>query len=238
VPQFIEVKAMSEPTDEFIRQDGNNPMIQVGEGAVIDAGVTLGYPPSRGEDFYLSIGPDARIRSGTIIYGGSQIGNGLETGHNVIIREQNLIGDNLRVWVNSIIDYGCIIGNNVKIHNNVYVTQFTVIEDEVFLGPGVCLANDIHPGCPKATECMKGPVIKKGAQIGINSCVLPRVTIGEYAVVGAGSVVTRDIPPGAVACGNPARVTGGIEDIECTTGLADKPYSHLIGRLESAHTTR
>jgi acetyltransferase-like isoleucine patch superfamily enzyme len=84
---------------------------------------------------------------------------------------------------------------------------------------------------------MKGPFIKRGAQIGINTCVLPRVTIGEYAVIGAGSVVTADIPAGAVACGSPARVTGRIEDLVCTTGLIDKPYSHLTGRLESAHTT-
>jgi acetyltransferase-like isoleucine patch superfamily enzyme len=219
-------------------QQENSRAVQLGERAIIDAGVILGYPPCRSEEQLLIIGSDARIRSGTIIYGSTSIGSNLETGHNAIIREQNFIGDNLCIWSNSIIDYGCIIGNNVKIHTNVYVTQFTIIEDDAFLGPGVCLANDIHPGCPKAIDCMKGPTIKRGAQIGINSCILPRVTIGEYAVIGAGSVVTADIPPGAVAYGNPARVTGRIEDIVCTTSLIDKPYSHLTGRLESAHTTR
>ncbi len=225
-------------TQRFIEERESNPTLQLGEKAVIDDGVILGYPPSRSEDGFLTIGPNARIRSGTVIYSGSRIGRDLETGHNVVIREQNLIGDNLRIWVNSIIDYGCIIGKNVRIHNNVYVTQFTIIEDDVFLGPSVCLANDIHPGCPKAIECMKGPVIKRGAQIGINSCVLPRVTIGEYALVGAGSVVTQDIPSGAVAYGNPARVTGKIEDIVCSNGLIAGPYSHLIGRFENVHTIR
>jgi acetyltransferase-like isoleucine patch superfamily enzyme len=222
----------------FPKSDGNSHEVRLGELAVIDTGVTLGYPPSRGEDHPLVIGPSARIRSGTIIYSGSRIGHNLETGHNVVIREQNLIGDNLCIWTNSIIDYGCTIGHNVKIHSNIYITQFTTIEDDVFLGPGVCLANDIHPGCPRAVECMKGPIIKRGAQIGINSCILPRVTIGEYAVIGAGSVVTKDIPMGAVAYGSPARVTGHIEDIVCTTGLIDRPYSHLAGRIENASTTR
>ena len=98
------------------------------------------------------------------------------------------------------------------------------------------LANDIHPGCPDALDCIKGPCIKKGVQIGISSCVLPRVVIGEYSVIGAGSVVTKDIPAGVVAYGNPARVVGKIEDITCTTGLRDRPYDHLTGRIEDAYT--
>ncbi len=223
---------------EFVGGQEISPAVQLGEKAVIDPGVILGYVPSRSEDHSLSIGSGARIRCGTVIYGGSRIGCNLETGHHVVIREQNLVGDNLCIWSNSIIDYGCKIGNNVRIHNNVYVTQFTVIEDDAFLGPGVSLANDIHPGCPDALECMRGPIIKKGAQIGVNSSVLPRVVIGEYALIGAGSVVTRDIPPRAVACGNPARVVGSIEDLVCTTGLRDKPYGNLMGRVEDAYTVR
>lgn len=210
--------------------------VQLGLRATVDDGVMLGYPPCRGEDSPLSIGAGARIRSGTTVYSGSSIGSNLGTGHNVVIREENLIGDNVSIWSNSIIDYGCRIGNNVKIHSQVYVCQFTVIEDDVFIGPGVVLGNDIHPGCPDAVECMQGPHIKRGAQIGVNCCVLPRVIIGEYAVIGAGSVVTKDIPPGVVAHGNPAQVVCKIGDLVCTTGLRDKPYSHIIGRLQDAYT--
>lgn len=214
----------------------SNPVVRVGKGAIIDDGVSIGYTPSRGEDYLLVIGAGARIRSGTTIYGGSSIGSNLETGHNVVIREQNLIGDNFSIWSNSIIDYGCRIGNNVKIHSQVYVSQFTVIEDDVFVSAGTVLANDIHPGCPDAVKCMQGPHIKRGAQVGVNCCVLPRVIIGEYAVIGAGSVVTKDIPPGVVAYGNPAKAVCKIGDLVCTTGLRDKPYSHLAGRLEDAYT--
>jgi acetyltransferase-like isoleucine patch superfamily enzyme len=207
----------------------NDQKVTLGDGATIDAGVILGYVSARSRQLGLEIGPGAHVRYGTVIYGGSRIGCNLETGHSVIIREENIIGDNFRIWNNSTIDYGCHIGNNVRIHNKVYVAQFTIIEDDVFLGPGVSIANDIHPGCPDALECMRGPCIKRGAQIGINVCVLPRVIIGEHAVIGAGSIVTKDIPDRVVAYGNPARVVSKIEDIICTTGLRYKPYSHFAG---------
>jgi acetyltransferase-like isoleucine patch superfamily enzyme len=209
----------------------NPELIRLGKDAVIDEGVLLGYRPSRAVDHTLTIGPGSHIRSGTIIYGGCRIGSNLETGHNVVIREENDIGDNFRIWNNAVIDYGCRIGNNVKIHNKVYIGQFTLIEDDVFLAPGVTCANDIHPGCPDSSECMRGPSINKGAQIGINCTILPRVVIGEYSVIGAGSVVTRDIPAGVVAYGNPAQVICDIGNLKCSTGLRDKPYSHLIGRV-------
>jgi acetyltransferase-like isoleucine patch superfamily enzyme len=209
----------------------NQELIRLGKDAVIDEGVLLGYVPSRAVDHGLTIGPGAHVRSGTVIYDGSRIGDNLETGHNVVIREENDIGDNFRIWNNAVIDYGCRIGNNVKIHNKVYVGQFSVIEDDVFLAPGVTLANDIHPGCPDSSACMRGPSIKKGAQIGINCTILPRVVIGEYSVIGAGSVVTKDIPAGMVAYGNPAKVVCEIGNLKCSTGLRDEPYSHLLGRV-------
>ena len=209
----------------------NNQLVRLGSRGIIDDGVILGYPPSRGSQLVLTIGPSAHIREGSIIYGGSRIGCNLETGHHVIIREENDIGDNFRIWNNSVIDYGCTIGNNVKIHNKVYVAQFTVIEDDAFLAPGVTLANDVHPGCPDALECMRGPYINKGAQIGINCTILPRVIIGEHSIIGAGSVVTRDIPAGVVSYGSPAQVICEIGDLHCTTGFRDKPYSHLIGGI-------
>jgi acetyltransferase-like isoleucine patch superfamily enzyme len=209
----------------------NNESIHLGSGASIDDGVILGYLPSRGNHQVLNIGPRARVRSGTVIYSGSRIGCNLETGHNVVIREENDIGDNFRIWNNSVVDYGCKIGNNVKIHNNVYVCQFSLIEDDVFLAPGVNLANAIHPGCPNTKECMQGPYINKGAKIGISCTVLPRVVIGERSVIGAGSVVTRDIPAGVVAYGNPAQVICDIGEITCTTGLRDKPYDNIEWRM-------
>ncbi|NDJ76220.1 MAG: N-acetyltransferase [Chloroflexi bacterium] len=188
----------------------------------IDPGVILGYRTGRSiADYSLHIGPDARIRAGTVIYGGTAIGARLQTGHNVVIREQNIVGDDLNIWNNSTIDYGCNIGSGVKIHCNVYVAQFSTLEDDVFLAPGVTIANDPHPLCGL---CMRGPTIKQGARIGVNVTLMSHITIGEGVLIGAGSVVTRDIPPFMVAYGNPARPIKPVEELVCPFDLVERPY--------------
>jgi len=202
-----------------------NEKVALGEGCEIDEGVVIGYPSDRMIQFErLLIGKNARIRSGSVIYCGSRIGDNLQTGHNVVIREENLIGDNFRIWNNSVVDYGCVIGNNVKVHCGIYIAQCTVIEDDVFMAPGVIVANDPHPGCRYSAQCMKGPIIKKGAQVGVNVTLLPFITVGEGSLIGGGSVVTKDVPPRSVVYGNPARVIKNIDDVKCITGLTDKPY--------------
>lgn len=196
--------------------------VVLGDDAVVDDGVLLGYRSGREIQVRdTMIGKHARVRSGTVIYSNVTIGDHLETGHNVVIREENNIGHHFNIWNNSAIDYGCAIGDRVRIHNNVYVAQYTVIEDDVFLAPGVMIANDPHPIC---TLCMEGPTIRKGARIGVNVTLMPRVEIGEYALVGAGSVVLRDVPPRAVVVGNPAKVIGTVGDLECPLGIVEKPY--------------
>lgn len=196
--------------------------INVASPFSIDKSAIVGYPPARKiNDTALVIGPNCSVRAGTVIYGGSVIGSCLETGHGAVIREENKIGDNFSIWNNSTVDYGCLVGNGVKIHCNVYVAQFTVIEDDVFIAPGVNIANDLHPLC---SRCMKGPVIKRGARIGVGAVILPRVTIGENALVAAGAVVTKDVPPEMLAVGNPARVTKRIYDLKCKTGMMEAPY--------------
>ncbi|MCK4546906.1 MAG: N-acetyltransferase [Candidatus Eisenbacteria sp.] len=208
---------MTDTTDVVVKR--------IGRGLRVDEHVILGYMPGRTiEDTDLVIGADAHVRAGSIIYGGTCIGDDFETGHNVVIREENRIGDRVSIWNNTVIDYGCIIGNRVKIHCNIYVAQFTVLEDDVFMAPGVTIANDMHPGCPHSRECMRGPTIKRGAQLGVNVTVVPFVTIGEGALIGSGSVVTRDIPAGMLAYGNPARAIRPITELQCITGITDKPY--------------
>jgi acetyltransferase-like isoleucine patch superfamily enzyme len=199
--------------------------VQIGKGARVDKGVLLGYATGRGIGWRgVRIGAGAVIRSGSVIYQGVEIGDDFQTGHGVVVREENRIGDGVSIWNNTTIDYGCVIGNHVKLHCNIYVAQFTVLEDDVFMAPGVTIANDIHPGCRFSAECMKGPVLKRGVQIGVGVTILPYVTIGEGSLIGSGSVVTRDIPPGSVAYGNPARVVRGVEELRCSTGITEKPY--------------
>ncbi|MEN6583080.1 MAG: DapH/DapD/GlmU-related protein [Armatimonadota bacterium] len=213
------------------REDGAIivPEIIIGKDAVIDEGVKLGYKTGRKiKDFTLRIGGQACIRFGTVIYAGSTIGNGLATGHNVTIREENEIGDNFNVWNSTTIDYGCKIGNNVKIHCNCYIAQFTVVEDNAFMAPGVTIANDIHPGCEFSNKCMRGPHIEEGVEIGVNVTILPFVRIGAHSVIGSGTVVTKDVPPGSVVVGNPGRVICSVQDLKCQSGLTDRPYKDIL----------
>lgn len=196
--------------------------VVLGRDPQIGEGVILGCRPGREIAVANTvIGNFAIIRSNTVIYCNVTIGDNLETGHNVVIREENIIGNNLGIWSNSTVDYGCEIGDNVRIHSNVYVAQYTTIEDDVFLAPGVKIANDPHPIC---TKCMRGPTIRKGARIGVNATLLSHIVIGEYSLIGAGSVVTKDIPSGVLAYGNPARVIKSIESLRCPLGIVDRPY--------------
>jgi acetyltransferase-like isoleucine patch superfamily enzyme len=176
----------------------------------IDSSAIVGYPSSRNAAGELVLGQDPHLRSGTVVYAGSHIGARFETGHNVVIREDCRIGDDVSVWSNSVIDYGCLIGDRVKIHANCYIAQFTEIGDEAFLAPGVTIANDLYPGQAASAAVMCGPSIGAGAQIGVNVTILPFVRIGAGCLIGAGSVVSRDIPEGCVAFGNPARVRGDV----------------------------
>jgi len=200
--------------------------LELGKDCQIDPSAILGYLTGRKiPSQHLVIGDLACIRSNSVIYAGSVIGSGLQTGHNVVIREENNIGDNFQIWNNSVVDYGCQIGTNVKLHCNIYVAQFTLLEDDVFLAPGVTIANDPHPGCPDSQHCMRGPVIKRGAQIGVNVTILPFVTIGERALVGSGTVVTKDVPPETVTMGNPGRQVRSIYDLTCLVdNIRDRPY--------------
>lgn len=206
------------------------PDVVLGRGCLIDDNVILGARPGRPlRHPTLRLGRRAIVRSGSVLYAGSQVGDGFETGHNVVVREDNAIGTDVKVWNNSVIDYGCVIGDRVKIHSNCYVAQFTTIEDDVFIAPGVSLANDPHPG--SATHlCMRGPTIKAGAQIGMNATVLPFVVVGERSLVGAGAVVTRDVPPGMVVVGNPARVLKPVSEVMCPLDLARGEYLEATER--------
>jgi acetyltransferase-like isoleucine patch superfamily enzyme len=207
---------------------------QVGPGLEQDHDVVIGYPANRVAQAWISLGSDARLRSGTVLYAGTSIGDRLQTGHHVVVREECLIGDDVAIWSNSVVDYGCRIGDNVKIHCNCYVAQFTEIQDDAFLAPGVTVANDLYPGQADSRDAMSGPWIGPGAQIGVNVTLLPYVRIGAGCLVGAGSVVTRDLPAGTVAYGNPAEVRGDVDGLRDITTRVEQTDSASRFRIAVA----
>ena len=147
------------------------------------------------------IADNCMIRSHNVIYDNVEIGEGTKTGHFVLIREKTKIGKNCKIGTGTIIDGETEIGDNVSIQSNVYIPRKAKIEDNVFLGPCCVLTNDKKPPQPN----LEGPIIKRGATVGANATILPGIEIGENAMVGAGAVVTKDVPAGDVVMGVPAK---------------------------------
>ncbi len=200
------------------------PGVRVGPGSLVEDDVHLGEDASGSSGSKeLEIGRDAIIRAGAEVHPGVLIGDRLEVGRNVVIGEGTSIGDDCEVWNNTLIDSGCTIGNRVRIGGNCYIAQFTTIADDVGIAPGVCLANDPHPGS-RTHLCMRGPTVERRAQIGMNATIFPFVTIGERSLVEAGSVVTRDVPAEHIVAGNPARIVGTVADVTCPLDLAEGRY--------------
>jgi len=159
------------------------------------------------------IGAGAYINSHTVIYAGNIIGTNLRVGHGVLIREQNEIGDDVSIGSGSNVEHHVRIGNRVRLHSNVFVPEWSVLEDDCWLGPNVVVTNAKYPATPTTKEELVGAYIEKRAKIGANATILPGVRVGTDALVGAGAVVTVDVPPGAVVAGNPARVIKYIAQI-------------------------
>ena len=187
----------------------------LGINAEIEDYCIIGVPPRgcKEGDLKTSIGSGAHIRSHTVIYAGNRIGDNFQTGNKVNIRELNEIGNNVSVGTLSVIEHHVKIGDNVRIHSQVFIPEYSVIEDNAWLGHNDALTNAKYPVSPGVKQSLKGPVIRKWAKIGANATILPGVVIGENALVGAGSVVVHDVPDGAVVVGNPARIIKNISDL-------------------------
>lgn len=152
------------------------------------------------------IGKNCTIRSGAIIYHNVSIGDNARTGHNILIRENTAIGNNSLIGTNVVIEGDCKIGNNVSLQSNVYIPKNCTIGDFAFLGPCVAITNDKYPIREKHSHSeLQGAVIRKGASIGANATILPGIEIGEGAIIGAGSVVTKNVPAWTIVAGNPAK---------------------------------
>jgi UDP-2-acetamido-3-amino-2,3-dideoxy-glucuronate N-acetyltransferase len=146
----------------------------------------------------------------------AHVGDETRVWHHAHIRENARVGRNCIIVKDVYIDRGVVIGDKVKIQNGAYLYHGVTLEDGVFVGPGVCLTNDKYPRAITPAGDLKGDedwevsptIVKRGASLGARAVVLPGVVIGRCAMIGAGAVVTRDVPDHGLVQGNPARLVG------------------------------
>ncbi|MCA9733131.1 MAG: N-acetyltransferase [Deferribacteres bacterium] len=176
------------------------------ENQFVEPYCLLGIPPKNADsDTKLQIGDHCYIRSHTVIYAGTKIGSHFQTGHSVQIRERCVIGDNVSIGSKTVLEHQVIIEDNVRIHTQAFIPEFTIIKKGAWIGPNVVFTNADFPLGREVKDRLQGPIIEENVIIGANSTILPGVRLGAGCLVGAGSVVTRDVEPDAVVVGNPAR---------------------------------
>ena len=153
------------------------------------------------------------IHPSSIIDEGCSIGEGTNIWHFSHVMPGAVIGSNCSLGQNVLIGSKVVLGNSVRVQNNVSIYEGVICEDDVFLGPGAVLTNVINPrsAISRKNE-FKTTLIKKGASIGANATIVCGNTIGEYAFIGAGAVVTKDVPAYALIVGNPGRQTGWMSE--------------------------
>ena len=198
-----------------------HPTATVYEGTVLGEGVrvlenaVVGKQPSLGPKSTAkrdplpptTIGDDTVISTGAIVFAGAEIGSGCIIGDQSCVRERVTIADDVVVGRGSLVENDTTIGCGTRIQAEAYVTAYSTLEENVFIAPCVVTTNDNFMGrTERRKELMKGPTIRRGARVGGGAILCPGVEIGEEAFVGAGAVVTKDVPPRVVVVGSPARV--------------------------------
>jgi acetyltransferase-like isoleucine patch superfamily enzyme len=192
----------------------------VGDGCVIEDGAVLGKLPrlarhssaQRGPLAGLHLGSEVTICAGAVVFAGAELSDGAIVGDQAYVRERTAVGARSVVGRGSVIDNDVAVGARVRIQTNVYITAYSLIEDDVFVGPGACTTNDDTMARHDAAYEIRGAVLRRACRVGGGAVLVPGVEVGEEAFVAAGAVVTRDVPQRAVVMGVPARVVGEVPE--------------------------
>lgn len=182
------------------------PNVKLGKNVIVEDYCVIGAPLRDGSEPETVIGDDSWIRSFTVIYAGNQIGHHFQTGNKANIRENNKIGDNVSIGTLSVVEHHVEIEDNVRVHTSAFIPEFSKLGQGCWIGPHVVLTNAKYPNRKDTKDHLVGPVVRAGAVIGANSTLSPGVEIGDKALVGSGSNVTKNIQDGEIVIGNPARI--------------------------------
>lgn len=158
----------------------------------------------------------------------NEIGNGTNIWQNCVILPNAKIGCNCNICANCFIENDVVIGNNVTIKCGVSIWDGITIGNDVFIGPSVAFTNDKFPRSKKMPPVFAKTIIEHGASIGANATILP-VKIGKYAMIGAGSVITKDVPPYAIVTGNPGRITGYVDTNKISVAIPNESMIYSSG---------
>lgn len=204
--------------------------VQIGARCVVEAHVVLGKRPrlrpsssaaALGSELEpLVIDSDVTVCAGALVYAGAMVSSGVIIGDQSQVRERAVIGADSVIGRASCVDFAARVGSRVLIQTGVYVTGGAVVEDDVFLGPGVITTNDHTMGRHPRGEPLQGPVFRRACRVGGGAVVLPGIVVGEEAFVAAGALVTRDVGEREVVMGVPARAVRRVEDHDLIEGWA------------------
>jgi acetyltransferase-like isoleucine patch superfamily enzyme len=195
---------------------------RIGKGCLIEDHAVLGKRPrlargssAQGEVGDLELGERVTVCSGAVVFAGASVAAEAILGDQSYVRERTLIGPGSVIGRGSVVDNDVVVGARVKVQTNVYLTAFTTIEDDVFVGPGATTTNDNTMARHDEETPLRGATLRRACRVGGATVLTPGVEIGEEAFVAAGSVVTRDVAARAVVIGVPARAVRevGEEDL-------------------------
>jgi UDP-2-acetamido-3-amino-2,3-dideoxy-glucuronate N-acetyltransferase len=194
----------------------------LGEGVEVQDGAILGKPPLLGSRSTaapeapqpLVVAEGARICAAAVVFAGAAIGEDAVIGDQAYVRERAAIGRSSVIGRGACVENDAVVASRVRVQTGCYVTAFSEIEDDAFLGPGVTTLNDNTVGRRPAGEPLRGPRLRRACRVGGGAVLLPGVEVGEEAFVAAGALVTRDVAPRALVMGVPARTVREVADAE------------------------